>query len=100
MSDVNVNVRASAVNRETFCKTYAEMALAGKTVDEIAKTLGMNKPSVVSRASSIRKELKEIGGNFPFAKTTRGKSGPRATTFGNDALKAYLAKLTGANNVE
>lgn len=99
-SDVVFNhVRAKSVPDEKFKTTYASLAVAGKTAEEIAAELGMNKASVVTRASAIRAELAKDGIVFPFAKTNRGKSGRTTSKMPNDKLKEFLASLSGASNV-
>jgi len=99
-SDVVFNhVRAKSVPDEKFAKTYAEMALAGKTAEEIATALGMNKASVVTRASALRKEMADLGATFPFAKTNRGKSGRTSSRMPREKLKEWLAGLSGNSTV-
>lgn len=96
---VFTHVRAKSVPDETFKTTYARLAVAGKTAQEIADELGMNKASVVSRASALRKVLSEAGIKFPFAKTERGKGGRTSTKMPNDKLAEFLKSLDGSSSV-
>lgn len=58
------------VSTEQFVKTYTEMALAGKTNEEIATAMGLKPTYVQSRASSLRVKITKL----PKAKRAKRNS--------------------------
>lgn len=96
MEVTNKATRAKSVSDKVFKTTYIQMAQQGKTAEEIANELGMNKASLVSRASAIRGKLAEKNVEFPFAKTARGTTGPRGNTMSAEEVQAYIDSLNQA----
>lgn len=69
--------RAKAVTVDTFLPTYVKLCKEGKTIQEIADVLGMEKATVSARASSLRKRLAEKGKVLPYP--AQGARGAKAT---------------------
>lgn len=84
--------RAKRVDDETFVKTYVTLAKQGKTTEEIAKELGMEEQSVISRASAKRKECSALNLNFPIAHRKKG-GGRQKTRMTPDQLRQFLGSL-------
>ena len=64
--------KSSGVSAEQFCEAWAKAAKAGKTLDDLSKTLGMEKSAVQGRRNSY---VTSLGLKFP--KLARSNSGPR-----------------------
>jgi hypothetical protein len=71
----------ATVSAEKFCQEWAKAAANEKTLDDLAKTLGMEKSAVQARKSNYASSL-----GLKFPKLARGSKGPRLD-------KAALQKL-------
>ena len=87
--------RASSVSYNDFYKTYASMAKAKHTNQEIADKLGMNVTSLVARASTLRSQLAKAVPpiELPYPKTTRGQGGGKSNKMDENSMRAFLAAL-------
>lgn len=93
--------RAKSVGSDEFFMTYARLAKADKTSQEIADELGMNLTSLVARASTLRASLKKENPpiELPYPKTVRGQGGKVSTKMNADALRKFLEGLNGSDNL-
>ena len=64
--------KSSSVSAEKFCSEWAKASAAGKTLAELATTLGMEKSAVQARRNNY---VASLGLKFP--KLARGNAGPR-----------------------
>jgi transposase len=64
--------KRSGVTAEEFCQQWRKHVVAGKTMDDLSKALGMSKSSIQSRRNSYRTQL-----GLKFPKLVRGSSAKR-----------------------
>lgn len=92
--DLKMAGRKAAVSSGDFIRVYSAGCKAGKTNEEIAADLGMNPASVSSRASSLRKMLREKHGRELPTPVSKGR-----TVSGIADNADFLAALDGLDTV-
>lgn len=90
--DVTMAGRRASIDKGTFVRVYSTGCKAGKTNEEIAVELGMEPNSCTTKASQLRKELREKHGvalPYPAGKTRKTVDNPE-----------FLELLKGLEKVE
>jgi hypothetical protein len=84
--------RAKPILTETLVKEWQVSAKKGETIVQLADRLGMNKDSLSSRSSSLRRELREQGLTETQVQATMPALA-RVSTVKNGSKKSFLRSL-------
>lgn len=88
-----VRERRDAVPVDKFLPEYVKAYKAGLTNEEFAEKIGMAPASVTSRASQLRKQLKEKKNiDLPYLKSKRGQGGSGGFDAAADLISDLLAE--------